>query len=51
MLGQKIHELRLARGLTLLEVAEAVGYEDYRYFSRVFKKQKGITPSEYKKEP
>ena len=25
MLGQKIHELRLARGLTLLEVAEAVG--------------------------
>lgn len=27
-----------------------VGYEDYNYFSRVFRKQTGMSPSEYKKK-
>ena len=30
-------------------VAEAVGFDDYNYFSRVFKKRTGYTPTEYKK--
>ncbi len=39
----------LAEGsLPLKAVAEAVGFEDYNYFSRAFKKTTGLTPREYK---
>ena len=32
----------------LRQVAEAVGFSDYNYFSRMFKKRTGITPMQYK---
>ena len=32
---------------TLSELAEAVGYLDYNYFSRTFKKLLGISPTAY----
>ncbi len=35
--------------LSLTSVAENVGFEDYNYFSRVFKKRTGYTPSQYRK--
>ena len=35
--------------LSLGAVAETVGFDDYNYFSRVFKKRTGYTPTEYKK--
>lgn len=31
------------------EIAMEVGFRDYRYFSRIFRKRYGITPSTYKK--
>ena len=31
------------------EIAEIVGYDNPLYFSRIFKKVKGISPSEYRK--
>ncbi len=31
-------------------VAEAVGYSDYNYFTKVFKCLSGVTPSEYRKQ-
>jgi YesN/AraC family two-component response regulator len=31
----------------VFEVAQAVGYNDRKYFSKEFKKQFGKTPSEY----
>lgn len=36
--------------LNVNQVARAVGYEDYRYFSRIFKKRTGFSPLEYKKK-
>ncbi len=33
----------------ICEVADLVGYTDYRYFCEVFKKNFGMTPSEYRK--
>lgn len=32
------------------EIGHIVGYENPLYFSRIFKKQKGVSPSEYKKQ-
>jgi len=34
-------------GIRIAEVAEKVGYHDPLYFSRLFKKQTGLSPSEY----
>ncbi|HUI69927.1 MAG TPA: response regulator [Spirochaetia bacterium] len=34
--------------LNLTEISSLVGYEDYAYFNRVFRKIMGISPSEYK---
>lgn len=36
-------------GSVISEVGSAVGYSDHSYFCKVFKKQTGMTPSEYKK--
>ena len=36
--------------LSLLDVAERVGYPDTKYFSQVFKKVTGITPSMYRNQ-
>ncbi len=33
---------------TVYQVAESVGYSDYRYFTKVFKKEFKMNPSEYK---
>lgn len=35
--------------ITVSEACEMVGYKDYFYFNRVFKKKTGRTPSEYRK--
>lgn len=34
---------------SLKDIAESVGFNDYNYFSRIFKKRVGYTPSQYKK--
>lgn len=36
--------------LKVTEVSDLCGYSDYRYFGRVFKKNVGISPSEYKEQ-
>ena len=35
--------------LSLQKIAETVGFDDYNYFSRTFKKHTGYTPNEYRK--
>ena len=54
---QYIIQLRMINALNLLEhtnynitqVANAVGYDDAYYFSRLFKKNVGVAPTEYRK--
>ncbi|RPI75774.1 MAG: hybrid sensor histidine kinase/response regulator [Ignavibacteriales bacterium] len=54
--GQLIRSLRLQRAADLLkqnagsvaEICYKVGFNDQAYFSRAFKKQFGVSPSEYK---
>lgn len=41
-------DLLLTTGLSISEVAERAGYDDYFYFTRVFKKATGMTASEFK---
>lgn len=35
-------------GAKIYEVAERVGYNDYKYFTHIFKKVTGLTPKEYR---
>ena len=41
--------LLLEGDLPLAEIAEAVGFADYNYFSRVFKKRAGYSPTAYRR--
>lgn len=45
----KAKELLLGTFMKQYEVAEAVGYTDAKYFSKVFKECTGYTPAEYRK--
>ncbi|RXZ82188.1 response regulator [Paenibacillaceae bacterium] len=47
---EKACELLRSSEQKVNEIAELVGYENQRYFSQVFKKFTGVTPSEYKAE-
>ncbi|WAA09182.1 AraC family transcriptional regulator [Fervidibacillus albus] len=55
---QYLTAFRIARAKELLEqsnhpiskIAEAVGYQDSFYFSRVFKKQEGVSPLDFRKQ-
>jgi two-component system response regulator YesN len=44
---KKAAELLKGGGLTIAEVANASGYEDYFYFNRVFSKYYGLSPAKY----
>ena len=54
---QYILSIRISNAESLLEATEynmteisnIVGYENPLYFSRIFKKMKGLSPSEYRK--
>jgi two-component system response regulator YesN len=45
----KAKQLLCSGEMSVNDVAEAVGYQDLKYFSRLFKKNAGISPSDYKK--
>lgn len=54
--GEYLREYRIikskeyiSRGMTIGRVAEEVGFANQNYFTRCFKQQCGITPSEYQK--
>lgn len=45
---EKAKELMQREDINIAEVAFMVGYDDYTYFSKVFKKHTGVSPREYK---
>ena len=47
---KKACELLKNTRLSVHEIAQQVGVEDYFYFNKIFKKSFGITPGEYRKE-
>lgn len=54
MLAQRMDRARhllASTAMTVKEVSNQVGYEDSAYFSRVFTKRFGITPSDYHSRP
>ncbi len=46
---QRAKELLRDDSLSIQEISEIVGYNDYFYFTKVFKKVEGISPSKYRK--
>jgi len=42
-------QLLAESNLTISEISQAVGYDSFAYFSKVFKKNENMTPGEYKK--
>ncbi|MDX6183875.1 helix-turn-helix domain-containing protein [Flavobacterium sp. Fl-77] len=47
----EIKRMLIDKELAVNEVAFKVGYEDYSYFSRFFKKQTGMSPTEFRNTP
>ncbi|MEY8752340.1 response regulator transcription factor [Alkalicoccobacillus gibsonii] len=45
----KASKLLLETSNKVFEIAEYVGYKEYKYFVQVFKKQVGVTPTEYRR--
>ncbi len=46
---ERVKELLLSKNLSLEEAGRRVGIEDVKYLSRLFKKQNGITASEFRR--
>lgn len=54
---QYLHKIRIDQSCALLvgnrlsiaEIAQAVGYEDAKYFSEIFKRMLGMTPGAYRR--
>lgn len=47
---ERAKKLLLTSDLPVAEVAQQTGYGDYRVFTKVFKKNEGITPSQYRRD-
>ncbi len=47
---EKAREYLKDTELSVIEIAENVGYEDSQYFFRVFKKTTGVTPLQYRQQ-
>lgn len=47
---EKSKELLLTTGLSIENIAEEVGYFNYTYFMKVFKRTQGVSPGEYRRQ-
>lgn len=46
---KKATELLIRESNRIYEIAEYVGYKEYKYFAQIFKTQLGMTPTEYRR--
>jgi two-component system response regulator YesN len=47
---EEAKKLLRKKGLSIVSISERIGYSDSGYFSKVFKKSEGITPSTFKRQ-
>lgn len=47
---EEAKRLLLQSDLNLSEISDAIGYADLSYFSKIFKKEFGVSPSQYRRE-
>lgn len=47
---QKAAELLKSTNRKMYQVSKAVGYDNVKYFFRIFKKKMGVTPEQYRRE-
>ncbi|MFH5185839.1 helix-turn-helix transcriptional regulator [Paenibacillus sp. TAB 01] len=47
---EKAKSLLIHTDMSVLDMAEALGYADENYFGKVFKKQTGLSPLQYRKQ-
>jgi two-component system response regulator YesN len=47
---EKAKQYLATSSLPVHDIAELVGYQDVKYFFRIFKKWAGTTPAEYRKK-
>lgn len=45
---ERAQELLLSTSMGVRQIAEACGYDDPKYFMRVFKRFSGLTPTRYR---
>jgi len=46
---EKAKELLVNPNLKIVDISQTVGYQDEKYFSKVFKKLEGVSPNEYRR--
>jgi two-component system response regulator YesN len=47
---EEAKKLLRKKGLSIVSIAERIGYSDSGYFSKVFKKSEGVTPTTFKRQ-
>lgn len=47
---EKAKKLLLSSGTAIADIAELCGYGDYRVFTKAFRKNEGVTPSQYRRD-
>lgn len=47
---ENARKLLVSTSLSIGEISSRCGYADYRVFTKAFKKNEGITPSQYRRE-